>query len=69
MYARNVTYMLVVKGTFLKSYSHTIWIKMAQDKNSYCSTPAPLCTGILLTKMYNIQAAYDITTNLLDKKY
>lgn len=60
MYARNLIYMFGVKGTFLKSYSHTIWIKMGQDKDSYCSTPAPLCTGILLTKMYNIQVAYDI---------
>lgn len=42
---------------------------MGQDKGSYCSTPAPFCTGILLTKMYNVQVAYDITTNLLDKKY
>lgn len=62
-------YMLVVKGTFLKSYSCTIWIKMGQDKDSYWSTPAPLCTKILLTKMDNIQAAYDITTNLLENKY
>lgn len=68
MYARNFTYMLAGNGTFLKSYSHTIWIKMEQDKNSYCSTPVPVCAGILLTKTCNIQAAYDITTNLLDKK-
>lgn len=42
---------------------------MGQDKDSYWLTPAPLCTKILLTKMDNMQAAYDITTNLLENKY
>lgn len=49
MHARNFIYMFGVKGTFLKSYGHTTWKKMGQDKDSYCSAPAPLCTGILLT--------------------